>query len=92
MLLIKNIKLQSVPPSMPSESQSVRLTEINSASNGIDRSTDCNFILFSIKYKYFDQSLVCFVYSIDMIYEYTTHYQNHNFFNWDISHHEATGI
>ena len=43
----KNIKLQPVPPSMPSESLSVRLSGINSTSNGIDGVTDCNFIFFS---------------------------------------------
>ena len=42
----KNIKLQPVPPLMPSESLSVRLTGINSASNGINGVTGCNFIFF----------------------------------------------
>ena len=42
----KNIKLQPVPPLMPSESLSVRLTWINSASNGINGVTGCNFIFF----------------------------------------------
>ena len=46
---------------------------------------------FWIKYNYIDQSVVCVAYSIHMIYEYTTHYQNHSFFNWDISHHGAIG-
>ena len=41
---VKNIKLQPVPPPMPSESLSVRLSGINSASNGIGGGTDCNFI------------------------------------------------
>ena len=44
--VIKNIKLQPVPPLMPSESLSVRLTWINSASNGINGVTGCNFIFF----------------------------------------------
>ena len=44
---------------MPSESLSVRLTGINSASNGIDGGTGCNFIFFAIKYNYIDQSVVC---------------------------------
>ena len=32
---------------------------------------------------------ICRLYCVffHMIYEYTTHYQNHSFFNWDISHH-----
>ena len=47
---------------------------------------------FGIKYNYIDQSVVCVAYSFHMIYEYTTHYQNHTFFNWDISHQGATGI
>ena len=57
---------------MPSESLSVRLSGINSASNGFDGGTGCNFILFfSIKYNYFEQSLVCVAYSIHMIHENT---------------------
>ena len=43
---LKNIKLQPVPPLMPSESLSVRLTGINSAFNGINGVTGCNFIFF----------------------------------------------
>ena len=77
---------------MPSESLSVRLTGINSASNGINGGTGCNFIFFWIKYNYIDQSVVCVAYSFQMMYEYTTHYQNYSFFNWDISHHGATEI
>ena len=42
----KNIKLQPVPPLMPSESLSAKLTGINSASNGINGVTGCNFIFF----------------------------------------------
>ena len=65
------MKLQPVPPPMPSESLSVRLSGINSASSGIGGGTGCNSIFFSIKYKYFDQSLVCVAYSIHMIHENT---------------------
>ena len=68
----ENIKLQPVPPPMPSESLSVRFSEINRASNCIGGVTGCNFILFFLdKYKYFDQSLVCVAYSIHMIHENT---------------------
>ena len=35
------------------------------------RGTGCNFICFSIKYKYIDQSLVCVAYSIHLIHENT---------------------
>ena len=42
----KNIKLQPVPPLMPSESLSMRLTGINSASNSMNGVTGCNFIFF----------------------------------------------
>ena len=42
----KNIKLQPVPPPMPSESLSVRLSGINSASNGIGGGTGCNLYFF----------------------------------------------
>ena len=45
---LKNIKLQSVPPSMPSEALSVRILDIHSASSGIDGGTGCNFIFFRI--------------------------------------------
>ena len=41
----ENIKLSSVPPSMPSEALSVQLLEIHSASKGIDGGTGDNFIL-----------------------------------------------
>ena len=68
----KNIKLEPVFPPMPSESLSVRFSVINSASNGISGGTGCNFIFFSIKYKYFEQSLVCVAYSIHMIHEKTS--------------------
>ena len=44
---VKKYKLQPVPLSMPSESLSVRLAWINSASNGTDAGTGCNFIFFS---------------------------------------------
>ena len=77
---------------MPSESLSVRSSGINSASNGIDGGTGCNFIFFEIKYNHIDQSVVFVANSFHMIYEYTTHYQNHSFFNWDILHQGATGI
>ena len=40
----KNIKLQPVPPSMPSEALSVLFLDIHSASSGIDGGTGCNFI------------------------------------------------
>ena len=40
----KNIKLQPVPPSMPLEALSARVSWINSVSNDIDRGTGCNFI------------------------------------------------
>ena len=43
---LKNIKLQPVPPSIPSELLSVRISGINSASNGIEGGTGCNFIFF----------------------------------------------
>ena len=43
---IKNIKLQPVPPSMPSEALSVLFLDIHSASSGIDGGTGCNFIFF----------------------------------------------
>ena len=79
---------------MPSESLSVRLSGINSASNGIGGGTGCNFISFVwIKYNYIDQSVVCVAYSFHMIYDYVTH-QNHSFFKWewDISYHGATEI
>ena len=58
------IKLQPVPPSMSSESLSVRLSGINSASNDIDGGTSCNFIIyfFQIKLNYIDQSVVCVAY------------------------------
>ena len=57
---------------MPSESLSVRLSGINSASNAIDGGKGYNFFtFFSIKYKYFDQSLVCVTYYIQMIHENT---------------------
>ena len=69
----KNIKLQPVPPLMPSESLSVRLTGINSASNGINGVTGCNFIFFfGIKYNYIDQSVVCAANSFHMIHENTS--------------------
>ena len=42
------IKLQPVPPSMPSEALSVRFLDIHSASSGIDGGTCCNFIFFRI--------------------------------------------
>ena len=44
----KNLKLQPVPPPMPSESLSVRLSGISSASNGIGGGTGCNFIFLSL--------------------------------------------
>ena len=43
----KNIKLQPVPPSVPSEALSVRISDIHNASSGIDGDTGCNFIFFS---------------------------------------------
>ena len=42
----KSIKLQPVPPSMPSEALSVLFLDIHSASSGIDGGTGCNFIFF----------------------------------------------
>ena len=90
--LAKNIKLQTVPPLMPSKSLSVRLSGIKSASNGLAEAQVVILYIFWIKYKYIDQSLVCVAYSCHTIYEYTTHYQNDSFFNWDISHNGATGI
>ena len=57
---------------MPLESLSVRFSGINSASNGIGGGTGCNLYFFTIKYEYFDQSLVRVAYSFHMIYEYTT--------------------
>ena len=56
---------------MPSESLLVMFSGINGASNGIGGGTGCNFIFFYIKYKYFNQSLVCVAYSIHMIHENT---------------------
>ena len=59
---------------MPLESLSVRLSGINSASNGIDGGTGCNlFIYFKINYNYIDQSAVCVAYSFHMIHEYPLH-------------------
>ena len=75
---------------MPSESLSVRLTGINSAFNGINGVTGCNFIFFWIKYNYIDQSLACVANSIHMIHENIL--LNQDFFNWDISHHGAIGL
>ena len=60
-----------MPPLMPSESLSVRLTGINSASNGINGGISCNFIFFWIKYNYIDQSIVCVAYSTHTIHENT---------------------
>ena len=76
---------------MPSESLSVRLSGINSASNGIHGGTGCNFIYIILGNNYIDQSAACVAYSFHMIYDYATH-ENHSFFNWDISHHVATEI
>ena len=42
----KNIKLQPVPPSMPSEALSVLFWDTHSASSGIDGGTGCNCIFF----------------------------------------------
>ena len=63
----KNIKLQPVPPPMPSESLSVRFSEINSASNGIGGVTDFNFIFFLDKIQVLRpiSSLCCVFYSYD---------------------------
>ena len=46
LIIIKNIKLQPVPPSMRSEALSVILSGVNSASNDIDGGTGCNYIFF----------------------------------------------
>ena len=45
-VLEKNIKLQPVPPSMPSEALSVLFWDTHSASSGIDGGTGCNFVFF----------------------------------------------
>ena len=67
------------------------LSGINSASNGIDGVTDCNFIFFFLdEIQIFDQSLTCVAYSIHMIHENIL--LNQDFFNWDISHHGAIGF
>ena len=47
---VQNIKLQPVPPFMPSETLSILYLDIDSASNGIDGGTSCNFIFFSVKF------------------------------------------
>ena len=44
----KNIKLQPVPMSMPSEALSVRISDNHNASSGIDGGTGCSFIFFPI--------------------------------------------
>ena len=67
----KKIQLQPVPPPMPSESLSVRLSGINSASNGLAEAQVVILYFFRIKYEYIDQSLVCVAYSIHMIHENT---------------------
>ena len=56
---------------MPSKSLSVRLIGINSASNGINGGTGCNFIFLWTEYNYIDQSVVCVAYSFHMTYKYT---------------------
>ena len=63
----KNIKLQPVPPPMPSESLSVRFPGINSASNGIGGGTGCNFIFFFDKIQVHQpiSGLCCLFYSYD---------------------------
>ena len=58
-------------PSMPSESLSVRLSGINSASNDIDGGTGCNFIYFRIKYNYIDQSAVYVAHYFHITLKYT---------------------
>ena len=58
---------------MQSESLSIWLLGINSASNGIGGGTVCNFIFFGIEYNYIDQSAVCVAYSFHMINDYATH-------------------
>ena len=62
----KNTKLQPVPPPMPSESLSVRLSGINSASNGIGGGTGCNlYFLDKIQILRPISSLCCVFYSYD---------------------------
>ena len=58
---------------MPSESLSVRLSGINSSSNGIGGGTGCNFIfLFGIKYYCIPTDLpFVFAYSYDLRLRYT---------------------
>ena len=80
----KNIKLQPVPPSMPSEALSVILSGVNSASNDIDGGTGCNF-------KYFFQintvtsTNVPLVLSFNSLLFTNTHRVIQGIINWAIS-------
>ena len=77
------MKLQPVPPSMPSEAQSVRVSGINSTANDIDGGTGFNLIFFQIKYNYIDQSIFCIIRSLSFT---NKHRVNKGFFNRAISH------
>ena len=46
-----NIKLQPVPPSMPPEALLITKNRTDSASDGIDGGTGCNFYVFFSLYR-----------------------------------------